>query len=170
VFAHATNVMPRRALHSQSDRIRISASTSIVGRLGPSWCRTRTPHCCVINTKPLVLNWLEAAVVRRLMRGKGEESYGFIQTVAERKEGCPNLFPPALPIWCHGTKDAWGGENWSVSTANAARRQQPFEGMQPSGWLPTREFAKLWLAFVTERWTPLPWGLDRTAETSPIGE
>jgi dienelactone hydrolase len=125
---------------------------------GASWTfvlQNKTPHCCVINAKPLVLNWLEAVVVRRLTRGKSNESYGFIQTAAETKQGCPNLFPPAVPIWCHGTKDSWGGENWSVTNAIVARRQPPDEGMRPAGWLPTREFAKLWLSFVTRKEHPV---------------
>ena len=122
--------------------------------------QSKTPHCCVINAKPLVLTWLEAAAVQRLTRGSHTESYGFIQTVAETKTGCPNLFPPAVPIWCHGTKDTWGGENWSVSRATTARRPDLSEGMRPAGWLPTRVFAELWLSFVTQAEHPvtlLPW-------------
>ena len=125
---------------------------------GASWTfvvQNKTPHCCVINAKVLVLNWLEATVVRRLTRGRGEASYGFMQTVAETRQGCPNLSPPAVPIWCHGTKDTWGGENWSVSSATVARRQDPLEGMKSAGWLPTPEFAKLWLSFVTQREHPV---------------
>jgi dienelactone hydrolase len=117
--------------------------------------QNKTPHCCVINAKSLVLTWLEAGVVQRLTRGRDTGSYGFIQTVAETKQGCPNLFPPAVPIWCHGTKDTWGGENWSVSTATIARRQQPPQGMKPAGWMPTPGFAKRWLSFVTQTEHPV---------------
>jgi hypothetical protein len=67
----------------------------------------------------------------------------------------PDLFPSAVPIWCHGTKDAWGGENWAVSAATIERRQDPPAGMKPGGWLPTPEFAKLWLSFITRKEHPV---------------
>ncbi len=117
--------------------------------------QNRTPHCCVINAKALILNWLEAVVVKRMAREKDTTRYGFIRTAAETMQGCPNLFPPAVPIWCHGTKDAWGGENWAVSAATIERRQDPPAGMKPGGWLPTPEFAKLWLSFITRKEHPV---------------
>lgn len=112
--------------------------------------QNKTPHCCIINAKALVLQWLDAVVVQRTTRGRGIGWYGFIRTAAETTHGCPNLFPPAVPIWCHGTKDAWGGQNWSASAATIERGQNPPEGMMPAGWLPTREFAKQWVSFVTQ--------------------
>src|SRR4029453_4849299 len=104
--------------------------------------QNKTPHCCVINVKPLMMEWLEATVVRGIRPDRKANSYGFIRTAPETKEGCPNLFPPAVPIWCDGTKDAWGGENWSVTTAIVGRRQSGSEGMKPAGWLATSDFAK----------------------------
>jgi hypothetical protein len=116
--------------------------------------QNKTPHCCVINAKGLVLNWLDATAVQRLTRGRETEWYGFVRTAAETTEGCPNLFPPAVPIWCHGAKDTWGGGNWSVTAATTGRRQ-PSPDMTPSGWLPTREFAKRWLSFVAQTEHPV---------------
>ena len=118
--------------------------------------QNKTPHCCVINTKSLVLTWLEAAAIQRVTRGTDTESYGFIETVAETKDGCPNVSPPGpAPIWCHGTKDTWGGQNWSVTKATTVRGPQLPPGMKPAGWLPTRAFAKQWLAFVTQAEHPV---------------
>ena len=117
--------------------------------------QNKTPHCCVINAKSLVLTWLEAAAIQRMTRARDTESYGFIQTSAETKQGCPNLSPPGHPIWCHGTKDTWGGENWLVSKATTARRPDLPQGMKPAGWLPTRAFAKQWLTFVTRAEHPV---------------
>jgi hypothetical protein len=117
--------------------------------------QNKTPHCCVINVKALVLNWLEATVVQGMTRGRDADRYGFIRTAAETTHGCPNLFPPAVPIWWHGTKDVWGGENWSVSAATIERRQDPPQGMKPAGWLPTPEFAKRWLSFITQKEHPV---------------
>jgi pimeloyl-ACP methyl ester carboxylesterase len=112
--------------------------------------QNKTPHCCVINAKALVLMWLDAVVVQRMTRGSDAERYGFIRTAPETVQGCPNLSPPAVPVWCHGTKDAWGGENWSVSTAAIEPRPSPPREMIPAGWLPTASFAKEWLSFVTQ--------------------
>jgi len=117
--------------------------------------QNKTPHCCVINARSLVLTWLEAAAIQRMTRGQDTGSYAFIETVAETKEGCPNLFPPATPIWCHGTKDTWGGQNWSITKATTTRRAQLPQGMKPAGWLPTRAFAKQWLSFVTQAAHPV---------------
>jgi hypothetical protein len=117
--------------------------------------QNKTPHCCVINAKALVLMWLDAVVVQRTTRGRDTEWYGFIRTAPETVQGCPNLFPPVVPIWCHGTKDAWGGENWSVSAATIQPRPSPPREMMPAGWLPTRGFAKQWLSFVTQSEHPV---------------
>jgi hypothetical protein len=117
--------------------------------------QNKTPHCCVINIKSLMLEWLEATVPHRIRPVSGTNSYGFIRTAPETREGCPNLFPPAAPIWCDGTKDAWDGKNWSVTTASVEGRQHSSEGMQPAGWLPTAEFAKHWLSFIRQQEHPV---------------
>ena len=161
-LSHKATAIPQLILAGSTDRITGTERPYAYFRKyfdrGAPWTfivQNRTPHCCVINAKALVLNWLEAAAVERLTRGRGTESHGFIRTVAETREGCPNLFPPAVPIWCHGTKDTWGGENWSVSTATTGRDQNPPQGMRPAGWLPTREFARRWLSFVTQTEHPV---------------
>jgi hypothetical protein len=112
--------------------------------------QNKTPHCCVINAKELVLTWLDAVVIQRMTRGRDGERYGFIRTTPETVQGCPNFFPPTVPIWCHGVKDAWGGGNWSVSTAAIVPRASPPREMIPAGWLPTSGFAKQWLSFVMQ--------------------
>ena len=112
--------------------------------------QNKTPHCCVINVRPLMLEWLEATVVQRIKPDRDTSRYGFIDTAVETKEGCPNLFPPAVPIWCHGTKDAWGGSNWFVTAATIERREHPSNNLKPAGWLPTQEFAKRWVAFIRQ--------------------
>jgi hypothetical protein len=117
--------------------------------------QNKTPHCCVINAKVLVLNWLDAVAVQHMTRPRDRERYGFIATAAETTHGCPNVFPPDVPIWCHGTKDAWGGANWSVSAATIGPRPSPPREMISAGWLPTGEFAKQWLSFVTQRDHPV---------------
>jgi hypothetical protein len=117
--------------------------------------QNKTPHCCIINSKALVLMWLDAVVVQGMTRARGTDAYGFIRTTTETSEGCPNLFPPAVPIWCHGTKDAWGGENWYISSATTRPGSSPPSGMVPAGWLPTATFAKRWASFVIKSHHPV---------------
>jgi dienelactone hydrolase len=115
--------------------------------------QNKTPHCCIINAKALALQWLDAVVIQHLTRTSGW--YGFIKTVTSETADCPAPYPPADPIWCRGTKDSWGGDNWSVSAATMARRPDPPREMIPAGWLPTRAFAKKWLTFVTQPEHPI---------------
>jgi hypothetical protein len=115
--------------------------------------QNRTPHCCIINIKRLALRWLDAVVIQRLTRRVGW--YGFVKTATSDTAECPTPYPPVVPIWCRGTKDSWGNDNWWVSTATIARRSEPPRQMMPAGWLPTRAFAKQWLAFVTQPQHPI---------------
>ena len=108
--------------------------------------QNHTPHCCIINAKGLVLRWLDAVVTQGLTRTTGW--YGFIKTAPSQIADCPAPQPPAVPVWCRGTKDSWGGDNWSVSEATINRRSDPLLEMRPAGWLPTRAFANQWRSFV----------------------
>jgi hypothetical protein len=112
------------------------------------------PHCCIINAKPLVLEWLHAVVVRRQTRASG--SYGFIRTTPSEIQECPKPSPdPANTIWCRGTTDTWGGANWSVAAAQVERRTTGPEGMIPAGWLPNGRFARQWISFVRRLQHPI---------------
>jgi dienelactone hydrolase len=109
--------------------------------------QNKAPHCCIINAKTLVLQWLDAVVVRRLTRSTG--SYGFSKTRASEAADCPKP-PSPIPIWWCGTTDTWGGANWSISDVRINRRPDAPDGMMPAGWLPDRKFARLWVSFVTK--------------------
>jgi dienelactone hydrolase len=115
--------------------------------------QNKTPHCCVINVKALVLQWLDAVVIQRATRTSG--SYGFIQTQPTDVKECPEPYPPAAPIWCRGAKDSWGGANWFVTAATIERRPTAPAGMIPAGWLPDNQFARQWRSFVTMPEHPL---------------
>ena len=115
--------------------------------------QNRTPHCCVINAKALVLEWLEAVVIQRITRNAGW--YGFIRTTASDLEDCPTPRPALVPPWCHSARDTWGGENWLVSAAKIDRTANAQDGMLPAGWLPTRSFARRWRSFVSQPEHPI---------------
>jgi hypothetical protein len=110
--------------------------------------QNKVPHCCIMNAKDLILQWLDAVVVQGATRATG--SYGFIETGPSEAIDCPDQRPPIRPSWCRSTTDGWGGHNWSVITATVARRPNSRPGMMPSGWLPTERFARQWVSFVTQ--------------------
>ena len=80
--------------------------------------QNNVPHCCVIKARELVVEWLDAVVVRRRTRINGV--YGFIKMRPSDAAECPDSNPPAVPIWCRGAKDTWGAANWGVSAAQTA--------------------------------------------------
>src|SRR5262249_1929828 len=115
--------------------------------------QNRAPHCCIMNAKALILEWLDAVVVRRITRAAGD--YGFIKTEPTDATDCPGQTPPIRSSWCRSPKDTWGGQNWSVTSAAVQRSQRSPQGMMPAGWLPTRAFANEWRAFVTRSEHPV---------------
>jgi dienelactone hydrolase len=110
--------------------------------------QNKAPHCCIMNAKAMLLEWLDAVVVQGVTRATG--SYGFIRNRPSDAMDCPDQSDPVRPSWCRSPKDAWGGGNWSVSAATVERRPNLPQGMMPAGWLPTDTFAKLWVSFVTQ--------------------
>ena len=113
--------------------------------------QNNVPHCCVINAKALVLQWLEAVAFTKAQPGV----YGFIQTSGSEHTDCPYPFPPASPIWCHSGTDTWGGTNWSVTMARTSSRRESSGRMLPAGWLPNLRFAAAWFKFVTDNRHPV---------------
>jgi hypothetical protein len=78
--------------------------------------QNKAPHCCIMNAKALILEWLEAVVFQGATRATGW--YGFIETKPSEAMDCPDQSsPPARTSWCRSPKDTWGGANWSVNTA-----------------------------------------------------
>jgi dienelactone hydrolase len=110
--------------------------------------QNKAPHCCIMNARALILEWLDAVVVQRMTRATG--SYGFIRNQPTEASDCPDQSDPVRPSWCRSPKDTWGGGNWSVTTATVEQRPNAPPGMMPAGWLPTDTFAKQWVSFVTQ--------------------
>jgi hypothetical protein len=112
--------------------------------------QNNTPHCCVINAKALVLEWLDAVVVNGARRDRNAGSYGFIRTAPSKRDDCPTPRLALGPPGCHSTRDTWGGTNWLAAAAEIRHAVDAPEGMMPAGWLPTRTFAKEWLSFIRQ--------------------
>jgi hypothetical protein len=67
--------------------------------------QNQTPHCCIINARALVLEWLDAVVIRRMQPATGR--CGFITTAPSETENCPDPRPALVPPSCHSTVDTW---------------------------------------------------------------
>jgi len=103
--------------------------------------QNKTPHCCIINTKPLLLAWLDEIIkmrrpsptkpLRRIDDGRGW--VGFIRT-------CPA-----------DVHDTWGSATWDACDASIqpVGKAAP-NGKIPAGWLPSRRVATEWLAFIKQ--------------------
>jgi dienelactone hydrolase len=110
--------------------------------LGAPWAflvQNKTDHCCIINTKPLLLAWLEQVIKRRqpsatgpLHKIKEDRGWlGFIRT-------------------CESTvRDTWGEPTWDACDASIypVGHATPRDEIA-AGWFPTHEVAKQWLEFV----------------------
>lgn len=109
---------------------------------GAPWAflvQNKTPHCCIINVKPLILAWLERIIQLRVpsaskpLREIGERGgwAGYIRT---------------CPAEVH---DSWGLPTWNACGASIQRidHAAPTE-MVPAGWLPSQPIAVEWLALI----------------------
>ena len=110
--------------------------------------QNKAPHCCIMNAKALILEWLDAVVVQRVTRATG--SYGFIETRPTEATDCPDQSAPVRPSWCRSTKDTWGARTGPSTRPPSSGVPNAPQGMMPAGWLPTDTFAKQWLSFVTQ--------------------
>lgn len=111
---------------------------------GAPWAffvQNKTPHCCIINAKSLILGWLEEITklrqpsptkpLRRVDDSRGWE--GYIRT-------CPSEI-----------RDGWGAPTWDICNARIQRigHAAPAD-MLSSGWLPSPDLAMHWLEFVKQ--------------------
>jgi len=102
--------------------------------------QNKTPHCCIINAKRLILLWLNVILEGRL------QANGVLRRVAGNRGW--NAFIAAHDS---GTKDDWGTRTSEVREAKIRRpRSAPPNGVIPAGWLPTHRVAKEWLPFVKQ--------------------
>jgi dienelactone hydrolase len=101
------------------------------------------PHCCVMNVKQIVLQWLSDVVRQRRPEAgdiplvkidKGHGWFGFIR------------------IQNTSAEDGWHEPVWNVVDEwIGSPAYTPPSGARPAGWLPSRRFADAWRVFESER-------------------
>jgi hypothetical protein len=103
--------------------------------------QNKTPHCCIINTKSLVLAWLDEIIklrqpspskpLRKIDDNRGW--VGYIRTCLS------------------DVHDGWGSPTWDACDASIQRAGGATPADQiPAGWLPSRRLATEWLAFIKQ--------------------
>jgi dienelactone hydrolase len=116
---------------------------------GAPWAfliQNKTPHCCIVNTKSLMLAWLDRIIAlrqplpRKPLR-KIDDSHGWMGFIRM----CPS-----------GADDHWGD---SISNVCDARIQPvgdtaPADEL-PSGWFPSHRIAIKWLEFIKQPTHPV---------------
>ena len=108
--------------------------------------QNKTPHCCIINAKSLVLEWLDQIIQLREPSSskplhKIDASRGWVGYIRT----CPSK-----------VHDDWGSPTWDVCDATI----QPVGHAAPAdkitaGWLPDHHLAQAWLTFVKQPTHPV---------------
>jgi hypothetical protein len=98
------------------------------------------PHCCVINTKPLILEWLNEVLRLR------EPASGPLHTIDVRRG-----WTGYVKTCDAGIRDTWSAPTWNVCGAEIAKVGSAIpSGMIASGWFPSHKVAKMWLSFTEQ--------------------
>jgi hypothetical protein len=115
---------------------------------GAAWTflvQNKTPHCCIINTKSLLLMWLDEIIKLRNPRPtkplrKIDDTLGWLGYI----HTCPS-----------DVRDIWGSPAWNACDASIQKVGQAIPtDMIPGGWLPSHRVAKEWLEFTKQETHP----------------
>jgi hypothetical protein len=128
--------------------------------------QNRTPHCCVANIVPLMLEWLSDVVQMRRPTSDGDP----LQPINPSRGWTGRLVVENSGV----TEALWHAKTWNTSGAEIedARRtslsatgleipraptdaQVPSTGSLVPSWLPSAEFAKTWLTFARQASHPI---------------
>ena len=122
------------------------------------------PHCCVINAKALILEWLDEMIKLR------EPASNAPLRAINVSGGWNGFIRPCE----NGKRDTWGAPDWNVCAASIQPTRQPAPtGQVVGGWFPTHRLASDWLVFIREQKHPadsFPDGKDasHSAFASPM--
>ncbi len=114
------------------------------------------PHCCVINVKMLILDWLDEVIQARM------PSSGSFNAKIDTHRGWTGY----VRTCSTERTDSFKEHLWNVCAASLKRvKSKPPADEVPAAWLPSHSLAFEWLAFVQQKEHPedsFPDGLDAT--------
>jgi hypothetical protein len=120
--------------------------------------QNRTPHCCVANVVPVILSWLEDIVRRRAPSARGglmsiDSKQGWLGTLDVRDSGVKEEGSP-VKVWnavaaeiAPATPEAVSSSRGLDLPRNPEDTQVPGSARLLPAWLPSVEFARVWLVF-----------------------
>ena len=92
--------------------------------------QNRTPHCCLQNAQPLILDWLRG-VLTTAPQTWGAGRHGYFSAEVSK------------------VADEWKNPVFDATSARASKKiGKPGANELSAGWLPSSAFAEMWLAFV----------------------
>lgn len=98
-------------------------------------------HCCVINAKALILEWLD-----EIAKLRQPASNATLRAISVTK-GWNGFIRPCE----NGKRDTWGGPDWNVCDASIQPVRLPAPTGQVAGaWFPSHRLASDWLMFIRE--------------------
>jgi hypothetical protein len=112
------------------------------------------PHCCVINLKALILDWLDEVIQKR------KSSSGSFDAKIDTHRG----WTGSIRTCSSERTDSFKEHLWNACAASikSVRSKSPADEI-PAAWLPSRRVAVEWLAFIKQKEHPedsFPDGLD----------
>jgi dienelactone hydrolase len=111
---------------------------------GAPWAflvQNRTPHCCIVNTKPLMLVWLNEILELR------QPSSAYPLHSVDVSRGWNGY----IRTCSSDVHDSWGTAAWNVCEARISKSGNSApRGMIAAGWLPSHRVAKIWLDFIQQ--------------------
>lgn len=103
--------------------------------------QNKTPHCCIVNTKSFMLDWLDQIIkMRRPSPTKPLRKIDDSRSWAGYIRACPS-----------DIHDDWGTQTWDACDASIQPAGHSFpSGQMAAGWFPSRRVAIEWLEFIKQ--------------------
>jgi len=100
------------------------------------------PHCCIIDTKSFILDWLQQVIVVR--RPDPNEPLSPMNS----NTGWYGSIRPCEAVY----SDHWGLPLWNVCDAHIERAEKDLPSQEmPAGFFPTESLAREWLTYISQQ-------------------
>ena len=100
--------------------------------------QNRTPHCCLQNAGPLILDWLHA-ILTTDAKNRGVGPHGFLR------------------VEVSATLDEWKRPVFNAVSGRVGTKGKARTGELPAGWMPSATFGQEWLTFTSRTFPTAVW-------------